>query len=700
MHINELGKLVDLAKVGFSQPLGYGIKSYNETVKLLEAVATSVDGNGDIDIGGILEKIGQPRLIPNSDGGIKEIVYPGMNYPVQFVFPELNCLSDKARNIDLASLLSKRSLNVYKKFEVITLGGLIDLVARGFEQPRNFGKKCYVETLTLLHAAAKLVDHNGLIDIALLFNKIGKISLSNAISDHKTTEKYVSAQFPILRFTSEQLERLSDKDKSQPLHNLHLDERAASAMDNFGILDVGGFVELIKRGINANDIENYDEKASNSIASSIVALSYSIKENGGCDWLGYASMLGFKILPSENIVTARDVLNLFQECVRKAVEAQFENNKKYNLFIDIYNEKINTTIGEEKTLEQIGSRHSRSRERVRQLESKIIKCLSESLLNGCYSIPVLGNNGKTYEALRFRFRPAFEAVIKSAKTAFDSDARKVWRLDEWVRFLAEFWSADFKVIESNALLLSKLFSFSHHAQAVDGKIVGYLMIKDEVSTDVKQVLRETLKDIHIRMDGESGFIQVEEVLEPFEVEKLLIDLCISANQLVSFCLTLHSNSKDLWKIKEEFYKPNIGKMICDTAEEILKELNQRMHFQDLYRKVTNHFSKMDISERYFSAKLHYDFRFQCIGKTGYWVLAAWNYERGTIFDCLCKVIGGEQEPLHIKDITRFVQEMTPAAPNSIKSYLQIRSDVFIKLPGNRYDLRERYPNRSKIDDEF
>jgi hypothetical protein len=47
-----------------------------------------------------------------------------------------------------------------------------------------------------------------------------------------------------------------------------------------------------------------------------------------------------------------------------------------------------------------------------------------------------------------------------------------------------------------------------------------------------------------------------------------------------------------------------------------------------------------------------------------------------------------------------VQKMNPSKPGSIKVTLQNRSDVFIKLPGNRYDLRERYPNRSKSDDEF
>jgi DNA-directed RNA polymerase delta subunit len=700
MGIFNLGALVNIAGKGFKQPHGFGKKCYDETGSLLDAAAKLVGDNGDIDIRVLCEKIGR-HLIDHSDSQIQQINYPGHKVRVQLVFPRLNFLSDQAKQIDLGPLVSKRSKNFYSSLGVFNLGALVDLAAIGFDQPLGFGRKCYVETVTLLLSASKILEEDGAIDIGILCEKIGRPLVAHPIADTlKTMESFIKAQFPVLRFTSEKLQGLSDSTKRQPLHKLHLDDRVATAMEDLGIKDVGEFVDKIKHGINAVNSKNFNKKSFNNLALNVLFFSYNVDDRGECDWLGYASMLGFKILPSENIVTARDVLNLFQECVRKAVEAQFENNKKYNLFIDIYNEKINTTIGEEKTLEQIGSRHSRSRERVRQLESKIIKCLSESLLNGCYSIPVLGNNGKTYEALRFRFRPAFEAVIKSAKTAFDSDARKVWRLDEWVRFLAEFWSADFKVIESNALLLSKLFSFSHHAQAVDGKIVGYLMIKDEVSTDVKQVLRETLKDIHIRMDGESGFIQVEEVLEPFEVEKLLIDLCISANQLVSFCLTLHSNSKDLWKIKEEFYKPNIGKMICDTAEEILKELNQRMHFQDLYRKVTNHFSKMDISERYFSAKLHYDFRFQCIGKTGYWVLAAWNYERGTIFECLCKVLGGEQEPMHIKDITRCVQEMTPAAPNSIKSYLQIRSDVFIKLPGNRYDLRERYPNRSKIDDEF
>ena len=700
MGVFNLGSLVDLAANGFNQPPGFGKKCYDETEYLLDAADILVDGSGDIEIGALCEKIGRP-LIGNSATEIQQINYPGHETRVQFVFPRLNLLSDQAKQIDLGPLLSQRSKNFYSEMGVFNLGALVDLATQGFNQPLGFGKKCYVETVILLHSTSTLVDGNGAIDIGILCEKIGRPLVANPIADLiKTTGSFVKAQFPVLRFTSERLECLSDSTKRQPLHKLHLDDRAATAMENLGISDVGGFVDQIKHGINANNLRNFNKTSFNIIASSVVALSCKVDDRGDCDWLGYASMLGYKVLPLEDVGTDRKVIELFAECARKAVEAQFEKNKQYKCFIDIFNEKIIAKIGEEKTLEQIGSNHSRSRERVRQLESKVIKCLSESLLNGCYSILVARKKGKTYEALRFRFRTQVESVIKSAKSAFDRDARKVWRLDEWVMFLAEFWSADPKDIERNALLLSILFSFSPDVQTFDGKVVGYLMIKDEVPTDVKKVLKETLKDIHIMLDGESGFMQVEEILEPFGIKNLLEELCISSDQLASCCLTLYSNAQGLRKIRDEFYKPNIGKLISDKAEAILNESKERMHFQDLHRKIQNQFHEMDIPERYLSAKLHYDSRFQCIGKMGYWLLAAWNYETGTIFECLYKVLDGGQEPMCIKDITRFVQEMTPATPNSIKSYLQNETTTFIKLPGNKYDLRERYPNRNKTDDEF
>ena len=58
-------------------------------------------------------------------------------------------------------------------------------------------------------------------------------------------------QFPVLRYTSEKLELLSESARREALHNLHLDSRAATSMTGLGIHTIGGFVDKLKQGINA-----------------------------------------------------------------------------------------------------------------------------------------------------------------------------------------------------------------------------------------------------------------------------------------------------------------------------------------------------------------------------------------------------------------------------------------------------------------
>jgi DNA-directed RNA polymerase delta subunit len=173
-------------------------------------------------------------------------------------------------------------------------------------------------------------------------------------------------------------------------------------------------------------------------------------------------------------------------------------------------------------------------------------------------------------------------------------------------------------------------------------------------------------------------------------------------KILDLCPTIIASQDDAdkWQTRDEFYKPNVGKLILNEAEKILASNKERMHFQDLFRKIKNQFPQIDIPERYLSAKLHYDPRFNCIAKKGYWFLTEWNYQTGSILECLLIILKDATDSMTLNELVVEVQKMNPSKPGSIKVTLQNRSDVFIKLPGNRYDLRERYPNRSKSDDEF
>ena len=625
--------------------------------------------------------------------------YPGYSTRVQFRFPELALLSDGAKTIELAPLLSRRALNIYSSMGVSTLEALVALAAKGFSQPSGFGRKCYAETAALLQAAASVTDKYGEIDLALLCKNIGRPlkALSGTASGRPSDPSY-TVQFPLLRYSTKRLERLSDQMRGQSLHNLHLDSRAATTMEKIGVRDVGGFVDLLKEGINANKLRNFGRTAFNDLLAALTALSSSIDAKEECDWVAYASARGFKALPSAVIETPREAVEQMADIVEQAIEAQFRGQKDFRRQMDVFKGRLHSPINDYLTLEQLGTRHKLSRERIRQNEMHIARCISAPLLLGCYSVPVIRSKGKSYDALRFRFRPVVESTLQSANEALNAEGRKVWRLDDWVQFLSQLWNADPHLVERNALLLSVLFRFSLEAQTVDGETKGFLLVSEEVPTAVRQELRELLKVIHLSMQGSAEGLSTAEILALLSAAKVLKGLALKAEDLMALSPAVFPIQPGVWKIKPEFFKPKVGKLTCDAAYEILSENGSRMHNSQLLRRFKLRHPDLLQSDRLLTVRMFVDPRFRPIGRSGYWVLAEWNQETGTIREVIAKVLEEAEGPMHINDILRVVRVRVPCKETSIRAYLAESPDQYIKLSSVTYGWASRYPNRLRHED--
>jgi hypothetical protein len=624
----------------------------------------------------------------------RPISYPGHTAQVRFEFPGLALLSDESKQLGLESLLSRRPCNIYSSMEVFTLGALVELAAKGFKQVPGYGRKCYTETEALLRAAASAVNSNGDINLTALYANIGRPFIKEASTGlHEDLGTFISTQFPVLIYTTEKLERLSESAKRQSLSNLHLDSRAATTMEKLGVADVACFAEKMKQGINANELRNFGRKAFRDLASAITALSSSIDDQGNCDWITYASMRGFKILPARSLATTREAVEQLAEIVEQAVKVQFGAEKHFSRKMDVFKRRLHAPVGDHLTLEQLGDLHSLTRERIRQNEMHIVSCLSASLLQGKYSVPTIRGRSKSYDALRFRFRPPVERALQSAKAALDKESRRVWRLDEWLQFLSGLWCVDQQYVEYNALLLSNLFGFSVEFQTADEKTGVALVIADDVPTSLKQELRDILDDIHLSMQSNAEGLSAVEILAPLYPEKVLKELALKPNELTAFSPVLCQVHSGMWKIKPEFFKPKIGKMTCDVVYSILSEHGSRMHHSQLLRRFKLRHPELLENDRLLTARIFRDDRFQSVGRTGYWVLSEWNQETGTVREVIGKVLAESNKPMHVNDILRAVRARVPCSENSVRAYLLECPEKYIKLSSVTYGLASRYPNR-------
>ena len=626
--------------------------------------------------------------------------YGGHSVPVRFEVPRLAGMSEKAKRLGLDQLLSVRPARRYSSMGVETLGSLVELTSKGFAQPSGYGKLCYTETAALLQAADRLIDGEGNIDEAQLCAAVSRPFGGGAVSG--TSSEVASSgwiQFPILRYSNERLELLPESTRNLELLALHFNSRAADAMSGLGVQSVGGFVDKMKQGIDATNMSNFGRRAFDELAAAITALSSSIDARGECDWIAYAVARGVQVLPSKSVKTPPEVLEQFSDAVEQAVKAQLEGDKYFARRMDVFERRLHCPVGSHLTLEELGKRHSRSRERIRQDQREIAECLRAPLLRGRYSVPVFRSGGTiNYEGLRYRFRPEIESTLQSAEKAIMTAGRKVWPLPEWVRFLAEHWEADPKMVERNTLIISMLYGFSPEAQPVDEGAPRFLLFADDIPAKLKQEARELLRDLRRSMQCCSGEMPTDEILAPMGVEPVLEALNLKPDELLALTQAFDQVHPGVWKIKPEFFTPKVGRLTCDIAYEILSQNGSSMHNTQLLRMVKARRPDLLENDRLLTVRLFHDPRFKPVGRLGYWTLAEWNKETGTVLEVIAKVLEEAAAPMSTDDIVRAVRSRIPCSPKSVNSYLTGSPQIFVRLASNTYGLAANYPNRLRNDD--
>jgi hypothetical protein len=627
-------------------------------------------------------------------------------YELKIDSAKLKAASDnpRTRAVDLNSLnMSVRALNVLSFIGYASLGQLIDSVRDGLKlaHVRNLGKKTYEEIANLILLLHEAFDDSGNINWSILQKQ--NLSDLDAISqpNEKHTITRQNQKYPRLRYHSEMLSNLDELTRHLHIGNLHLDIKAALFFEKRGIETLGGFIDQIKDGIDFSKERNLGKVAFHDIINCTSSLENSLI-SGNLDWSTYARLRNFPVFPDRWDSSQKLDLAEIAELVRLAVTSQYAGHAVAggNRFLDILENRILRENSQKLTLEEISEKHALTRERIRQNELDIYRVLRGALLERLYSVRCKLDSRVRFDCLRFRFQPALEDIFANAKKALAGF--EIMGFVNWSAVVSASTGFSEDEIQKYNHFLASILGYEVRYMSFSRKLSGALVCNETHPVNITKEIIETIEDIHFFFEDKPNSISIDELNSAFHLNESLEKTEFSLQKILDLCPTiLRSQEGSLsWKIKNEFYKPKVGKLILDEAEKILRNNNERMHFQDLFRKIKNMLPEMDIPERYLSMKLHYDPRFNCIGKKGYWFLTEWNYQTGSILECLLIILNDSKDSLSLNELVVDVQRMNPSKPGSIKGTLQNRSDVFIKLPGNRYDLRERYPNRSKTDDEF
>ncbi|TSA40478.1 MAG: hypothetical protein D4R57_01695, partial [Verrucomicrobiales bacterium] len=218
-------------------------------------------------------------------------------------------------------------------------------------------------------------------------------------SEQAKTVENESLKYPLLRFSSSNLEKLSPAARAMPLSNLGLSARPSNAFKEAGLPAIGAFSDAIRSGLGR--MGNFGKEAHAETVKAVLALSDAVLDDGSIDWLAYAQKRGFTVLPEAEVPAMAELLPLLPEIFQKVIESQFEGP-----FWAIFQHRWLVPIQKRKTLEEMGTALGLTRSRVQQQEAHIFDALRSALLDD------------NYDQLRFRFRPELAAHFSRTKAYF------------------------------------------------------------------------------------------------------------------------------------------------------------------------------------------------------------------------------------------------------------------------------------------
>lgn len=308
------------------------------------------------------------------------------------------------------------------------------------------------------------------------------------------------------------------------------------------------------------------------------------------------------------------------------------------------------------TLESIGSEYDITRERVRQIESAVLKKLNSSGKKGLIVpsnkivVGILGDHGHIAE----------EQFLMSKVLVEERDT------------------------EQNRRSLIFLMHLSDELQLLqeDQKYRrGWAHIKANLESiqDIVERAQEILLKTNKPMTSQE---LAQRIIESHERDDLDYDSVISH---VALSKDIHKNPFDEWGLTE--WREIVPKGVKDKAYIVLKKHEEPLHFVELTDKINEAvFDKKKAYSQTVHNELIKDPRFVLVGR-GTYALKDWGYEPGTVADVIEKIFKDTKRPMSRDEIVEKVLEKRFVKKNTILLALQDK-DKFKRIQKDKFTFAE------------
>jgi hypothetical protein len=475
-----------------------------------------------------------------------------------------------------------------------------------------------------------------------------------------------------LYFMSPSLRRLKPAVAEEHLGQLHLKVRSINALECSGVYTIGQLIERSEKGLT--HLACMGKGSTTDVRTALEALASSVDHHGDVDWIHYAGIRGFAILPT--LLRPDWSPPNFVEYLPGVLDAvtRIQYNRRDS---QIIRNRFLKKQYDRSTFRNLGSRFSRTRQRIGMVEEDFVKMLRRVIWL-C-----------DYRACLFRFRSEYLAPLRALAARLDSEGVRKFSSAEWrqlfthnnSRFsmrsaltekfrprtgnkrrwllalcwpdlLRECWGMRQSKLKGQERILLETLGFR-----ADGHLKHRFVVADQRSAAFQSSIEEVRRLLTlVHPDGLTLRRLATKLRSKFGRNAPTIDECL---QIVNSLSYVELKGRGIYRAKLEALR-----RITDKCERVLRAEGRPLHFYEIRSRAAI------VSPNYSCPKmLGVDSRFVPIGGSGYWALAQWRIETGTIADVAAKVMAGQTRPLTKYEVFDLVRRRRPCLETSVASSL-------------------------------
>jgi DNA-directed RNA polymerase delta subunit len=452
--------------------------------------------------------------------------------------------------------------------------------------------------------------------------------------------------YKAIYFASPKLSRLVVEEQKSGLAKTHLSRRAINALQKARITTIGQLIMRAEAGIIG--LTGLGQFKGLEIVVSLDALADAADTQGTIDWIKFAKIRGFAVLPEEQSdPTPGEFIRCFPSLCEAAISTSFSANA-----LAVLNARLLRRAEQAAPRPALGQRLGKNRETLRLHENEVIEALCKAIWK------------EDYCNCRFRFRKEFLTPLHSLKKALHESSRMTW-----ATALRQAWHVDRQAVCGQEVLLLQLLG-KDNEWALHGTVLE------------KRFQDEARRFIIANRKREFSATELWQYLRP-KLKTAIPSLPDVVSLLCILPSLERTNRLDGFRVRLSQLS------YTDRCEVILRARGKPMHIQELTSAlVATTMGRKRRTAQDTVALLWPLPRFVAIGKSGYWALREWEgIETRTIADVAADLLASKGKPLHLDELFALIEKRRPAARRSMETVLR-QDPRFIRVARATWTLKK------------